>query len=175
VLRVRYVLAAPRALHRERAYLAPGAHVVTAAPAWLSRFELEEINLGGRCATFLFRWVLFRFLGWAVYVHKFVADDGCLDAHDHPKRFVSIGLRGEYVEERRHPDGSSTFEIFRAPWVRSFRGTHAHRIIGPTAERPCWTLVIVGRGARDWGFWTPAGWVKWTKYLRGNDVRSSCP
>lgn len=142
----------------------------------IHRFPLEEISLGGRCATFLFRWELFRCRWFAIYLHKFVADDGCLDYHDHPKRFVSIGLSGEYLEHVLHPDGLETSEAYVAPWIRTFNGTHAHRITGPTAERPCWTLAFVGRASRDWGFWHQGEWILWTRYLRSPaaDRRKHC-
>ena len=60
----------------------------------------EEINGGERCPTYMHRYRLLR-IGKrvAVYLHKFVADDWSRDMHDHPKRFVSIGLWGSYVEE----------------------------------------------------------------------------
>jgi hypothetical protein len=63
---------------------------------WLDRVfgKAEEINGGERCPTYLFRWTICR-IGWLkVYLHHFVADDWSFDLHDHPKRFVSIGLRG---------------------------------------------------------------------------------
>ena len=68
-------------------------------------FKREEINGNGRCSTYLYRWLfqprrpraLWR--GFGIYLHKFVGDDWSRDLHDHPKRFVSIGLNGAYREE----------------------------------------------------------------------------
>lgn len=57
-------------------------------------FGREEINGGNRCPAYLYRWTLFACRWFGVYVHRFVGDDWSLDLHDHPKRFISIGLRG---------------------------------------------------------------------------------
>lgn len=66
-------------------------------------FQLEEINGADRCPTYLYRWTLAKVKkwGWGVYLHHFVGDDWSLDLHDHPKRFISIGLKGQYF--RDHP------------------------------------------------------------------------
>lgn len=68
-------------------------------------FRYEAINGGERCPTYLHRWTIFQprwarwfWRGFGVYLHNFVADDWSRDLHDHPKRFISIGLRGRYRE-----------------------------------------------------------------------------
>lgn len=38
------------------------------------------------------------------------------------------------------------------------------RLLPPS--EPCWTLFIMGRWKRDWGFHTPHGWRFWRDYLR---------
>lgn len=126
----------------------------------------EEINGAHRCATYLFRWVLFSCRWFKVYLHHFVGNDWSRDMHDHPKRFISIGLRGSYVE--RTPDGSRQY---RAPWFRTFPATHIHRIV---EVHKCWTLVIVGKEVRGWGFWhhfgphyRPARFIPWRDYVKG--------
>lgn len=152
---------------------------------FLSRlFPMEEINGGERCPTYMFRWTLLRVFGWAAYLHKFVADDWSRDLHDHPKRFISIGLKGGYVEHRpctlcgpEHYCGRDVARVYRAPWIRTFPATHVHRLSGPTPEHPCWTLVIVGRPVREWGFWSAGRWTLWTKYLSSPNASANkaCP
>lgn len=133
-------------------------------------FRLEEINGHNICPTYLYRWTLMR---WgklcAVYVHHFVGDDWALDLHDHPKRFISVGLRGGYVEQTRAGE-----RTYRAPWVRSFPAEHTHRLrmLRPGAE--CWTLVIVLRARRDWGFWKDGRFVSWRDYVRPGVSRPAC-
>lgn len=125
--------------------------------------RMEEINGGAECPTYMFRWTLLK-LGkfLSIYLHHFVSDDWSRDMHDHPKRFISIGLKGDYVEET---PGKTT--LFFAPWVRTFPANHIHRI--RLAGNDCWTLVIVGRAVREWGFWTKGKWMHWKKYV-GSDA-----
>lgn len=170
---------------------------------WLNRIfgAAEEINGGGRCPTYLYRWTLLRLpFGYKVYLHHFVGDDWSLDFHDHPKRFISIGLHGWYEEHtpvtdaelleltaivRRmsaaDPDSTMTLEdpicvtIHSAPWVRTFPAEHKHRICTPSGS--CWTAVIVGPSSREWGFWNNRTFIPWDKYVRGHDPadkRTSC-
>ncbi len=137
---------------------------------FLRRFQLEKINGGQRCPTYLYRWELMRLGGWAIYLHYFVRDDWTRDLHDHPKRFISVGLRGRYREET--PNGE---RIYRAPWIRSFPATHIHRL-SLVDGRHCWTLVVVLKTVREWGFWHGGEWSQWKKYLRGRhaDAMKSC-
>lgn len=132
-------------------------------------FHLEEINGGNRCPTYMFRWQLLR-LGknFAIYLHHFVGDDWALDQHDHPKRFVSIGLWGRYIEET--PNGERTW---RAPWIRSWPATHIHRL-RLIDQKPCWTLVLVFKPVREWGFWQGAQWIPWEWYVKSRDSGKNC-
>lgn len=145
---------------------------------WLDRlFRREEINGGERCPTYLYRWTIFQprwprplWRGFGIYLHKFVADDWSRDLHDHPKRFISIGLKGQYVEQRVVPSHPLVYatatRVYRAPWVRTFPAEHIHRLALIDGQ-PCWTLVIVLRSVREWGFWHRGVWIHWRDYVRG--------
>lgn len=126
--------------------------------------KAEEINGRERCPTYLYRWTLFQWRGhFSVYLHHFVGDDWSLDLHDHPKRFISIGLRGWYLEET--PSGVKTY---KAPWIRTFAATHIHRLSVPSKN--CWTLVIVLKPVREWGFWHLGRFIPWRSYVDGADA-----
>lgn len=141
----------------------------------------EEINGAGRCPTYLFRWHVASLFGWRVYIHRFTGQDWSKDPHDHPKRFISIGLWGSYLEVTPGndlPRGVWNAQRFRAPWIRSFPAEHKHRILTPWGE--CWTLVITLRAEREWGFWHEGRFIQWNEYVRGSsahiaDRRRSCP
>lgn len=159
-------------------------------------FPLEEINGRELCPTYLYRWTLFKRWQRGIYLHKFVGDDWSRDLHDHPRRFISIGLRGSYIEQT--PSGE---RLYRAPWVRSFPATHVHRLrlarfcvgCGAPEWKPedhtrgcyiplllpctCWTLVIVLKPSREWGFWNSGRWIHWRKYVwsKTAEERSACP
>jgi hypothetical protein len=121
----------------------------------------EEISGQGRCPTNMYRWTLFKCRWFKLYLHKFVGNDWSTDLHDHPKRFVSFGLRGSYLEQTE-----SGYRRYNAPWIRSFPADHKHRITTPFGN--CWTLCIVFRNVRNWGFWLPDGkWMRWDDYVKG--------
>jgi hypothetical protein len=141
-------------------------------------FKLEEINGAERCPTYLYRWTLARIGPYAVYLHHFVGDDWSLDLHDHPKRFVSVGLKGRYLEETPH-DGSTIMtqsRVYRAPWVRTFPADHIHRL-RMIDGGDCWTLVVTLKATRGWGFWHLGRFIPWRQYVEGPeaDRRKACP
>lgn len=133
-------------------------------------FKCEEINGANRCPTYLYRWLLVRCRWFSVYLHRFVGEDWSQDMHDHPKRFLSIGLVGSYRETT--PKGN---RVFRAPWIRSFPAEHVHRI--ELVDGECWTLVVVFAASRPWGFWHLGEWIPWRKYVDSEvaDQMKSCP
>lgn len=143
--------------------------------------EPEAINGNGAVTDYLYRWTIAKPGEWRLYLHHFVGPDWARDLHDHPKRFWSLGLKGGYVErvpifppawhpcralEGPAPDTTRTrLRRHRAPWLRSWRPHHIHRI-----ERiltgSCWTLVLVGPTEAEWGFYTRAGWVRADRYVK---------
>ena len=126
--------------------------------------QAEEINGHERCATYLYRWTIFkRDKKWSLYLHHFVGDDWSLDLHDHPKRFISIGLWGRYCEETI--EGS---RVYRAPWIRTFPAEHIHRL-KMIDGGSCWTLVLVLKPTRNWGFWHSGRFISWRDYVDGSD------
>lgn len=136
--------------------------------------KAEEINGRERCPTYLYRWTVAKWGSRGIYLHHFVGDDWSRDLHDHPKRFISIGLWGRYVEETPYRGNSEwaklgpVLKTYRAPWIRSFPATHIHRLrlIG---GRPCWTLVIVLKATRSWGFWHGGKFIGWREYV-GSEI-----
>lgn len=104
------------------------------------KFPREVIDGGGRCG-YLFRWILIRFWKWipvkAAYLHCFHGSDWSNHLHDHPTWFLTIGLKGYYIEITDDVDnpcgsysmdgdifiGPATARIRRytAPWIRFFR------------------------------------------------------
>jgi hypothetical protein len=127
----------------------------------------EEINGGERCPTYLYRWTMLQRRGrFSIYLHHFVGDDWSKDLHDHPKRFITIGLWGWYIESTPAGKGPSVkMRKYRAPWIRSFPATYIHRLTVPSKN--CWTLCIVLKPVRDWGFWHEGQFIQWKEYVWG--------
>lgn len=114
--------------------------------------RLRDIRRAGG-GDYLKRWILWhRPSGRSCYIHKFCGGDWSPDLHDHPKWFVSVGLRGGYMEQT---EGAfyPLYEVWAAPWVRKFPAEHRHRVSGTRYCEPCWTLVITGPNVREWGFY----------------------
>lgn len=129
-------------------------------------------------------------------LHKIIlTDSDCL--HDHPWHFVSIILKGGYIEHRRWPtwpDAKTSFAAVEKDggcWItRKFYGAGsilfrpantAHRLELPYdsskpfspdppcyPDRVCWTLVYTTNWKRSWGFWTKRGWLHHSKYVSQN-------
>lgn len=80
--------------------------------------------------------------------------------HDHPYAFVSFVLKGEYVEERE----AARPLVWAAPSCHYMGATWLHRVI-EVRKVPTWTLLLVGRRRRNWGFQAEHGWVAHQDYL----------
>lgn len=94
---------------------------------------------------------------FSIKLHKICLSDDDRWPHDHPWWFISVILKGGYLEET--PGGS---RVFGRGAVIFHHATDLHKL---TVPRHTWTLVITGRRTRTWGFQTPDGWVPWHDYL----------
>lgn len=121
--------------------------------------EIINDNVDGIDVPYLMRW-------WVkdkgehgdnIYLHCFVRSDYDRALHDHPRDSVSVILDGEYLEHT--PEG--TFHRKRGDVVTRVAAS-LHRI--ELISGPTWTLFIVGKKYREWGFACPDGWVHWSKF-----------
>ncbi len=109
---------------------------------------------------------------FAVYVHDILTPDVDLAPHSHPFPFVSVVLRGAYVEQVYYPREGDThlgpvqFGVHRKGSIHSFpRGNgQVHRI--STIANNCRTLVFAGRRRDSWGFFEDGvGMVPWREHV----------
>lgn len=140
---------------------------------------------------YLWRLTFFKLPAFGVFLHRFLASDNlCL--HDHPFPFVSIVLwsgywewtechnayqicaafeAGDLVREGQDMEYGALVlrpPVYRRRWYRIgsilFRPANwLHRIEVPKSGRT-WTLVLIGRKCRQWGFQTPHGWIPHNRY-----------
>lgn len=101
---------------------------------------------------YLERYYLGGFLGWHLYLHRFVDSDPDRGLHDHPwDRAFSLVLVDGYQEIRGAADGTSHSRVVR-PWrINRLRGDDFHRVV-LDAGRPAWTLFAHGPRTKGWGF-----------------------
>jgi hypothetical protein len=148
-------------------------------------FKKKKIIERDDGAHYMYRWNLFECKWFSIKLHKIMLSDyDCL--HDHPWPFISIILKGGYVEHRQI---KKMREIVTDPntgkkWSNIYDDVVTKRIYHPgnILYRPAnsihkleiyqsaWTLVFTFKKTREWGFWTPKGWVHWRKYINSENA-----
>lgn len=78
--------------------------------------------------------------------------------HDHPWSFISIILKGGYIE---HTPKDKKLYGAGSILYRPTPSIHKLEVFQVTT-----TLVITFKRIREWGFYTSNGWVQWMSYIR---------
>lgn len=114
---------------------------------------------------------LFQRFGIAVRIHHIRSADLHRDLHDHPWWFVSLVLRGWYIEKMPMVEPlfyaaweSRTHSTLRRAGSWAFRNTKATHTITTVPVGGAWTLFITGPWRQVWGFYTEQGWVNHRDY-----------
>lgn len=141
----------------------------------VGKFKLfEKTVIGPADNPLLIRYILFRCPAFGIYLHNMKRSDYDRALHDHPWPFVSFVLSGGYYEHHDQTlDGHEAMEwrkpgnvlVRPAEWRHRFeldREWWTPESKGP--EKQAWTLVIVGRRFRRWGFFLKDGWCWWRKH-----------
>lgn len=93
---------------------------------------------------YLTRWT-FIFFNYSIRVHHWLQSDVGPHLHDHPFDFISIVLKGSYI------NSTPTGEIkVKAPSIWFSEASKRHRLIIP--KEGTWTLLICGKPYKKWGF-----------------------
>lgn len=119
----------------------------------LDRFVIP--NLDHPDETYLTRWRIVETPWASLFLHRFDGPDSRPVLHDHPWSFVSIILRGGYQEERRD-ERDRTVRTRQIRFVNVMRRDDAH-FISHLNRLPTWSLLLVGKRRRTWGYWRPVG------------------
>jgi len=115
----------------------------------------NDIMLDGQ--LYMRRWRIIHTKWFGLRLHNIVSSDSDRALHDHPFDFISLILKGGYVEftpPRR--TGWSSSEAILCQWYgpgsvikRKAEDLHRLKLL---QEKPAWTLVLRGRMRREWGF-----------------------
>lgn len=134
------------------------------------RLFVREV-IGHPQCPILHRWTLLalgrrpdgRLGRWGkMLLHHFLPNSDDRDVHDHPWPFITIVLKGFYVNIERNAQGKLTAERMKPGTIRYRPATHTHCTkAGPNG---CWTLVVTGPLVREWGFWLDGKWRHWRDY-----------
>ena len=117
--------------------------------AFMERFEVP--NLDNPEQTYLSRLRIIQTPWFALYLHRMDGPDSRPTLHDHPWNFLSVVLRGGYIERRLDPTTMEVDEAHRVRWVNRMRTHDAHAIVR-LLRVPTWTLLFVGARRRTWGY-----------------------
>lgn len=142
----------------------------TAGKEW-SFFTKFDIGRGNE-PIYLRRYYLISTPYFGIYLHNIRMPDRDEHLHDHPWNFTSIILRGGYTEELSFEPDAGLPTVYDNWFNRFSRHSvaattaHAIRAILPNT----WTLVLVGKRQREWGFWVDGVLIPWKRYLAGDRI-----
>lgn len=108
---------------------------------------------------------------FAARLHHIAREDRARDFHNHPCSFVSIVVKGWYIErlplrqaQPMHLDRTHYRDVVRGPWSIAFRrANHRHTIVH-VSTGGAWTIFAMGPKRGSWGFFTKKGFVNWRRY-----------
>ncbi len=95
---------------------------------------------------------------FSLRLHEWYADDDHRHMHDHPHWFVTLVLKGGYVDVS--DDG---LDVLRMGSVRFRRADHAHMVTEVVPGTI--TLLLTGPSIRRWGFWVKGKLIGRDKYF----------
>jgi hypothetical protein len=140
--------------------------------------SLKPFCIGGEADPYLKRWfILPRNKVFCIYLHQMLHDDDDRVLHDHPGANISIVIKGGYDEcvfgGKPIPAQKLPWTIWRrrSPGKIIYRKAEmAHRLSLIDDRSPSWSIFIMFRKYREWGFWCGpiARWVPWQKFTAGD-------
>lgn len=160
-----------------RAQQSPYSHINGyMARYWLVPYRDKDAGAGCGPVSFWRRpiaWLIQRF-GIAIRIHNIKRSDDDRAFHDHPWWYVTLILRGGYIEVTPvYFDGiycrtRTTWQPPGTVLFRSAKSWHRLEVVGTSA----WTLFITGPKTNSWGFLVePRHKIYWKDYLKNHGVK----
>lgn len=122
---------------------------------FLSGFLKAKAIKGPRGEPYLERYMLGRFRGSAIFLHRFLASDPDRGLHDHPWGVsASLIVGGGYKEKRlmmKQGRPWMTLRTMRPGRINLIRGNDFHQVVLEPG-RPAWTIFCHGPRVKPWGF-----------------------
>jgi hypothetical protein len=113
--------------------------------------------LGKPECPYAYRWILNLWL-FSIRVHQWVRSDDKRYFHDHPWSFITIVLRGSYVDVS--PAGRDPLSLGS---IRFRKATHQHYVEVPRGG--ALTLLVTTLPVRHWGFWVKGKFKRPLRYF----------
>lgn len=114
-------------------------------------------RLGLPWCPYVVRWRVETPIG-SIRLHHWLAPDDDRAMHDHPWWFLTMCLRGGYVDHS--PSGD---DHLRPGSIRYRPAEHQHTVFPDPGG--AWTIFVTGPKSRDWGFWVAGRFRKANKYF----------
>lgn len=142
-----------------------------------------DFIIGSEADPYMWRWwILPRNTLFNIYLHRILRSDDDRALHDHPWINASVVLSGGYWEVLPELTPERTFPVppqrkaWRKPGSIVLRWpTAAHRLEVVDGGPATWSLFITGPKVREWGFWCPRGWKKWTDFVAPDNTGAIGP
>jgi hypothetical protein len=122
------------------------------------QFRLRE-PLGWEDCPYAYR-TTFNLGLFSIRIHEWHRSDDKRNMHDHPWPFLTLVLRGSYVDVSEK-NGIVVRDQLRAGSIRFRPATHRHYVEVPPGG--ALTILLTTKKLRDWGFWVKG---KFTRPLR---------
>ncbi len=119
---------------------------------------------------YMIRWYIIKNKYFNIMLHKILlSDHNC--CHDHPWDFISLILKGGYVETVEHnpcemSESYRTKKIIHPGQIIFRKAEHRHKL---DIYQTCWSLVLRFKVKRRWGFWIKDKWVHWKLFNETSD------
>lgn len=110
-------------------------------------------GISNKLDPFLIRSIIFRNKKFNYFIHEHIRTDA-MPHHDHPWDFISLVIKGTFLEEIRSPETGKITTIKHSTnenriYIR--KSNEFHRIIIPTGERPI-TMIICFNKKHKWNY-----------------------
>jgi hypothetical protein len=125
---------------------------------WAEELKCRTANdFGAATGVYVRRWYL-ETPFFTVRLHHWLHSDDTRHFHDHPWWFITMVLKGSYVD--LSPEKN---ELMIPGRIRFRPANHRHSV--KVGSGGAWTILLTGPKVRRWGFWVGKKWKKSNKYF----------
>jgi hypothetical protein len=149
---------------------------------WALMQRVDAPDVENPDENYMVRWRLVQTPWFGVYIHRINTPDRRSTLHDHPWPFVTVVLRGGYVEDYGETTTgkyhSYTYQCGSRTWracsVHVMRKTDAHTIT-ELRRSPTWTLVFAGlrKPEPSWGYWDEDGFTPYDEHPEADEFAAA--
>ena len=118
------------------------------------------------------RWVIPLPLGFSIRYHDFTPGHIDTDAHSHPWWFVTFVVAGSYTDISGMLKITEVRDTLNRWQIRYRPRDHVHQV--KISDNGCKTIVFTGSHHKNWGFYTPDGYMDAATYRKSKWAETIC-